>query len=57
MGTKNPQPTAKIDYDGIEKQLVFYSTQQENVDTSQEVILTVKKGLFGFDIFSDIQLK
>lgn len=51
------QPTIEIEYDGIEKQLVFYVQQQKQVDTSQQVLLTVKKGFFGFEIFSEIQLK
>lgn len=58
IGTGNSrQPTAEIEYDGTEKQLVFYNGQQQQLDTSKEVVLTIKKGLFGFDIFSDITLK
>jgi len=58
IGTgSNEQPAIEIDYDGIEKQLVFFNWQQKQLETSHQVLLTVKKGLFGFDIFSDIQLK
>ena len=51
------QPAIEIDYDGIEKQLVFYNGQQQQLDTSNQIIWKVKKGFFGFDIFSEIQLK
>jgi len=57
IGTRNPQPAIEIDYDGIEKQLVFYAGQQTQIDTSTYVLLTKRKGLFGYDVFNDIQLK
>lgn len=57
IGTGNGQPAIEIEYEGIKKQLVFYNGQQKQLDTSKQVILTVKKGLFGFIIFSDIQLR
>lgn len=57
IGTKQPQPAIEIDYDGIEKQLVFNVGQQTQIDSSNYVSLTVKKGFFGYDIFSEITLK
>ena len=57
IGSKYPQPAIIINYEGIEKQLVFYIQQQKQVDSSNNVLLTVKKGFFGYDIFSNIILK
>ncbi len=58
MGTgSNRQPAIEIDYNGAEKQLVFFNWQQKQLDTSKEDLMTAKKGLFGFDIFSDIEFK
>lgn len=57
IGTKNPQPAIEIDYKGVDKQLVFYTGQQEEVNASDSVLLTVQKGLFGYDIFKDIKLR
>jgi hypothetical protein len=57
IGTRSPQPAIEINYEGIEKQLVFYTEEQNAVDTAKYVLLTIKKGLFGYDIFSDVQLK
>lgn len=54
---RKSQPAVEIDYDGFGKQLVFYTGQKRQVDTSSLVLLTVKKGFFGFDIFTDIHLK
>ena len=57
IGTKHPQPAIEIDYNGDNKQFVFYAGQQEEVKASDSVLLTVQKGLFGFDIFKDIRLQ
>ena len=57
IGAKHPQPAIEIDYEGLEKQLVFYTVQQKQVDSSTQISLTVKKGFFGYDIFSNIELK
>jgi hypothetical protein len=56
IGTKNPQPAIEIDYNGVSKQFVFYTSQQEEVNASDSVLLTVQKGLFGYDIFKNIKL-
>jgi hypothetical protein len=58
IGTgSHEQPAIEIDYGGTKKQLVFFNWQQKQLDTSHQVLLTVRKGLLGFAIFSDIQLK
>ncbi|MDH7463744.1 hypothetical protein QEG73_20755 [Chitinophagaceae bacterium 26-R-25] len=57
IGTKNPNPAIEIDYEGITKQLVFSTKQKEEVDTSQAVLLTIRKGFWGYDVFYDIELK
>jgi len=57
IGTKQPQPAIEIDYDGIEKQLVFKVGQQTQIDSSNYVVLTVKEGFFGYDIFSEMALR
>jgi hypothetical protein len=57
IGTKIQEPAIEIDYEGIKKQLVFSAPQQNEVDTSQYVLLTVRKGLWGYDVFYDIKLK
>jgi hypothetical protein len=57
IGTKDPQPAIEIDYEGVEKQLVFYTGQQDEVNKSRYVLLTVRKGFWGYDVFYDIKLK
>lgn len=56
LGTKNPQPAIEINYNGVSKQFVFYTTQRKDVNASDSVLLTVQKGLFGYDIFKTIEL-
>ena len=56
IGTKNPQPAIEIDYNGVSKQFIFYTGQQKEVNASDSVLLTVQKGLFGYDIFKNITL-
>lgn len=57
IGTKNPQPAIEIDYNDVNKQFVFYTGQQEEVNRSDSILLTVQRGLFGFDVFRDIRLQ
>lgn len=57
IGTKQQQPAIEVDYNGTEKQLVFYVGQQAQIDSSNYVMLTIRKGFLGYDIFSDITLK
>ena len=57
IGTRHSEPAVEINYDGTEKQLVFNVGQQNLIDSSRYVLLTVKKGFFGYDIFSDVALK
>jgi hypothetical protein len=40
---RNFQPAIEINYDGFDKQLVFYNEQQRQLDTSSQVELTVKR--------------
>jgi hypothetical protein len=56
IGTKNPQPAIEIEYEGVEKQLVFYRGQEDEVNKSRYVLLTVRKGFWGYDVFDDIKL-
>lgn len=56
IGTKNPQPAIEIDYNGISKQFVFYTGQQQEMNASDSVVLTVQKGLLGYDVFKNIKL-
>ena len=44
------QPFAIIDFNGTEKQLVFYCDYEKTIKDFSKVILTYKNGLFGFDI-------
>lgn len=57
MGSKYPKPVFNIDYDGFEKQLVLSNSQLKDVKSTKEVMLIIRKGLFGFDVISDLQLK
>ncbi|HSC54265.1 MAG TPA: hypothetical protein VLC98_11605 [Phnomibacter sp.] len=57
IGTKNPRPAINIDYDGTVKQIVFSSIDKSEVAAATAVILTVKKGFFGYDVLYGIQLK
>lgn len=56
IGSKNPQPAIEIEYEGVEKQLVFYTGQQDEVNKSRYVLLTAREGLWGYDVFYDIKL-
>ena len=44
------EPYVEIDYNGFEKQIVFKYSDTEKIDSARYVNLTVKKGLFGYDI-------
>ena len=57
IGTKNSQPAIEIDYLGLKKQLVFSGNESLQVDTATKVYLTVRNGLFGYDIIDKIHLK
>ncbi len=45
------KPLVTIDYFGFEKELIFEFSDTERVENADEVTLTVRKGLLGFDIF------
>ena len=45
------KPLVTIDYFGIEKELVFQYEDTEKIKEADEVIVRVKKGFFGFDVF------
>lgn len=49
------QPFIVINYDGLEKQLVYYCSTK--VDQYQSVDLTISQGFFGFDIVRSSELK
>jgi hypothetical protein len=49
------QPFIIINYDGLDKQLVYYCGIK--VDQYQSVDLTISKGFFGFDIVRSSELK
>lgn len=50
------QPFAIIDFNGIEKQLVFYCDYEKTIMNFSKVLLTYKNGLFGFDIIETKEL-
>jgi hypothetical protein len=54
--TRCYQPYAIIDFNGTEKQLVFYCDFAEKMENYSKVSLTYSKGLFGFDIIKSKQL-
>lgn len=56
IGTKNRRPVIEVDYNGFSKQFYFYTRQQQKIDASDSVLVTVQKGLFGYDIFKSINL-
>jgi len=50
------QPYVNIDFNGTEKQLVFYCDSADIVKHSTKVNLTYSKGAFGFNIIKSKQL-
>lgn len=44
------KPLATIDYFGFEKELVFQYRDTEKVKNADEITLTIRKGLLGYDI-------
>jgi hypothetical protein len=57
LGTRHIQPVIEIEYKGQEKQLVFYSEEQNEIDKSKYVLLTIKRGFLGYDIIEGVKLK
>ncbi|MEO6230587.1 MAG: hypothetical protein ABJB11_17900 [Ferruginibacter sp.] len=51
------QPYATIDFNGVEKQLIFYCDFEKTIKSYSKVSLTYSKGLFGFNIIKSKQLK
>jgi hypothetical protein len=51
------RPYAIIDFYGTKKQLVFYCNYEKVIMNFSKVLLTYKKGLFGFDIIEKKELK
>lgn len=43
-------PYVEINYNGFEKEIIFKYPDKDKIDSAKYVNLTVKKGLFGFDI-------
>jgi hypothetical protein len=50
------QPYAVVDFNGTEKQLVFYCEFEKTIMNYTKVKLTYSKGLFGFDIVDSKEL-
>jgi 5,10-methenyltetrahydromethanopterin hydrogenase len=44
------EPILTIDYFGVGKELIFTYDQTESVNKADSIIMTVKKGRFGFDV-------
>ncbi len=44
------KPYVMINYEGMEKQLIFQYSVTETINSAKKVNLTVKRGLWGFDI-------
>ncbi len=51
------EPFAIIDFNGTEKQLVFYCEYEKSIMNYSKVLLTFKNGLFGFDIIETKELR
>lgn len=51
------KPYVIIDYNGMDKQLIFSNSQMENVQNAKLVIVEVREGKLGFDILEDFKLK
>ncbi|RKD87765.1 hypothetical protein [Mangrovibacterium diazotrophicum] len=51
------EPYVEIVYKGFEKQLVFKYSDTKKIDAAQYVNLTVKKGVWGFDILERYDAK
>jgi len=51
------KPYVEIDYNGLEKQLVFKHSETEKIDSAKFVNLTVRKGLWGYDILDQYDVK
>lgn len=50
------EPTAKINYFGFEKELVFKHVDFEKVNKSDSVIVIVRKGGLGFDVLESFDV-
>ncbi|MCT4602166.1 MAG: hypothetical protein N4A59_04545 [Marinifilum sp.] len=56
-GSRNKRkPYVVINYEGMEKDLIFPHSEMENVMNSKAVMLDVRKGLFGFDVLDEYQV-
>lgn len=51
------QPYALVDFNGTEKQLVFYCEFEKTIMNYTKVELIYSKGLFGFDIIASKELR
>ena len=51
------QPFAVVDFNGTEKQLVFYCDYEKTIKNFSKVLLSYKNGLFGFDIIETKELR
>jgi hypothetical protein len=51
------KPYVVINYKGIEKQLIFSNPQMEKVMSAKSAKLSVRKGLFGFDIIEKYEIE
>jgi hypothetical protein len=50
------QPYAIIDFNGTQKQLVFYCEYEKTIKNYSKVTVTFSKGLFGFDVIKSKNL-
>ena len=55
-GSSCSQPYAIIDFNGTEKELIFYCSYAEIIKNSKNVSLTYSKGALGFNIIKSKQL-
>ncbi|GCC51598.1 hypothetical protein SanaruYs_18240 [Chryseotalea sanaruensis] len=47
------KPTIQIKYYGLNKELVFKNSETEKVERAEKVILTIRKGLYGYEILEN----
>lgn len=57
-GNRNKRsPYVVINYEGMEKQLVFLNSQMDKVMNSKTAVLKVRKGRLGFDVLENYSVK
>lgn len=49
------KPYVLINYDGIEKQLIFSYSDTDKINSAKKVHLNIKKGFLGFDILESYE--